>query len=98
LAPAARAVLRRHDWPGNLRELANLLRTLVALAAPGTVLGLDDLPADIQGAKPAGEPDLDTLRDEALGRALERHRGNVSAAARALGVHRSTLYRRIGRR
>ena len=99
LAPAAREALRRHDWPGNLRELANLLRTLVALAAPGTVIGIADLPADMTGS-PTGavpdESDLRALTEEALGRALERHRGNVSAAARALGVHRSTLYRRLG--
>ncbi|TWB52821.1 sigma-54-dependent Fis family transcriptional regulator [Nitrospirillum viridazoti] len=97
LAPAARDRLRRHDWPGNLRELANLLRTLVALSPPGTLIAPADLPPDLAPAAQTGAPapSLKTREDDAIRQALERHRGNISAAARELGVHRSTLHRRM---
>ncbi|MEE3624307.1 sigma-54-dependent Fis family transcriptional regulator [Nitrospirillum sp. BR 11752] len=102
LAPATRTLLRRHDWPGNLRELANLLRTLVALSPPGAMITPADLPADLGGRAPKDlgtathpTPSLKAREDDAIRQALARHRGNVSAAARELGVHRSTLHRRL---
>ncbi|MDE1150665.1 MAG: sigma-54-dependent Fis family transcriptional regulator [Azospirillaceae bacterium] len=94
LSPAARDRLRRHDWPGNLRELSNLLRTLVVLSPPGTLVMPDDLPANLAPAAEVG-PDLRTQADEAVRQALARHGGNISAAARDLGIHRSTLHRRL---
>ncbi|MEA1648360.1 sigma-54-dependent Fis family transcriptional regulator [Nitrospirillum sp. BR 11164] len=97
LAPAARDRLRRHDWPGNLRELANLLRTLVALSPPGALVTPADLPPDLASAAPVDTPapNLKTREDDAIRQALARHQGNISAAARELGVHRSTLHRRM---
>ncbi|NMG54581.1 sigma-54-dependent Fis family transcriptional regulator [Aromatoleum aromaticum] len=92
LSPELAAFVRRYPWPGNLRQLDNLLRTLLALVDDGTLLTPTHLP--------------DTLRDDAapqaggdaaLQAALARHGGNASAAARALGISRSTLYRRLGR-
>ncbi|MBB6250857.1 sigma-54-dependent Fis family transcriptional regulator [Nitrospirillum iridis] len=108
LAPAARDRLRRHDWPGNLRELANLLRTLVALSPTGTLIAPADLPAELEeplagtavlggGEGQAVHPtsSLKAREEDAIRQALARHRGNVSAAARELGVHRCTLHRRL---
>ncbi|WP_044561601.1 sigma-54-dependent Fis family transcriptional regulator [Azospirillum sp. B4] len=97
LAPAARAALRRHDWPGNLRELANLLRTLVALSPAGTLITPADLPPDLvpTPASAISSVSLKVREDDAIRQALARHGGNISAAARDLGIHRSTLHRRL---
>jgi transcriptional regulator of acetoin/glycerol metabolism len=74
------------------------------LAGPAGVVEADMLPADIRGAAPpppaAGGDDptnLQAMTDAAIRDALAAHGGNVSRAARALGVHRSTLYRRLPR-
>ncbi|MBE7733964.1 sigma-54-dependent Fis family transcriptional regulator [Devosia faecipullorum] len=92
--------LEAHDWPGNLRELANTLHATSALAGPGQRVGLDDLPNHIQPPArrtspltPSGE--LGELTEAAMRRVVELNRGNLSAAARALGIDRSTLYRRL---
>jgi transcriptional regulator of acetoin/glycerol metabolism len=97
LTPAARQRLLNHDWPGNLREMSNLLHTLFALAEDGSWIDTDSLPADI-AMNPEAEPSgkLSELTDDLLRKAVDEHSGNMSAAARQLGLHRSTLYRRLG--
>ncbi len=117
LAPELVALFARHPWPGNIRQLASLLRTAVALTPGEPVLGprhlpedfLDDLapPAERPAAPPtfvAEPPDgaggrqamsLDALTLGAIEQALRLHGGNVSAAARSLGVARNTVYRRL---
>jgi transcriptional regulator of acetoin/glycerol metabolism len=89
-----------HDWPGNLREMANTLNATAALAGAGNAVTLDDLPNHIQTRGPVAVamlPDgpLGSVTEAMMQRALEQHRGNFSAAARALGIDRSTLYRRL---
>jgi sigma-54 dependent transcriptional regulator, acetoin dehydrogenase operon transcriptional activator AcoR len=96
LTAAARQKLLEHSWPGNLRELSNLLRTLVALAEDGSWIDTDSLPQEItvsMQTEPSGK--LSDLTDELLRKAIDEHSGNMSAAARQLGLHRSTLYRRL---
>jgi transcriptional regulator of acetoin/glycerol metabolism len=98
------AALAAYDWPGNLRQLDACLRTLVALSEPGDVLGPDALPEYVHHAIPAaaGTPatppagDLQSLTEAAMRQALDACNGNVSRAARRLGISRSTLYRRLG--
>lgn len=97
---------RRHRWPGNLRQLTSLLRTALALLDGEGELQRAHLPEDFfeteTGAGAGGGPDrpasLEKLKANAIERALIEHRGNVSAAARALGISRNTIYRRLGRR
>ncbi|HEX7917548.1 sigma-54-dependent Fis family transcriptional regulator [Rudaea sp.] len=107
LDAAALDLLAGYDWPGNLRQLTGTLRTLIALAGPGGGIGVQDLPAMFQGASsspsavaagadPAIGAELCEITERAMRQALDKHAGNVSAAARSLGVSRSTLYRRLG--
>jgi transcriptional regulator of acetoin/glycerol metabolism len=96
--------LLAYPWPGNLRQLTNVIRTALAMAAGESGIGLRHLPDELLGHETGG-----TARDAPPGaalslqdnewmtieRALQAHPGNVSAAARALGISRNTLYRRI---
>lgn len=96
LTEAARQKLLEYRWPGNLRELSNLLHTLVALTEDGGWIDTDALPQDVASympADPSGK--LSVLTDELLRKAIEEQSGNMTAAARQLGLHRSTLYRRL---
>ncbi|WP_313379449.1 sigma-54-dependent Fis family transcriptional regulator [Achromobacter insolitus] len=95
------AILAAYAWPGNYRQLVAVLRTLHVLAGPAGMVDMDMLPADIRSAsavpQSVGDADpanLQAMTDAAIRDALAAHGGNVSRAARALGVHRSTLYRR----
>ena len=91
LRPEALQLLERLPWPGNVRELAVALH---ATHAP--VIGVDDLPADLR-AQAARVPTsgLQRLEAEAISRALAGCGGNKRDAARALGISRSTLYRKL---
>ena len=96
-APECMPILRGYDWPGNVRELRNLVERAVVLARTNPVepdelqsfLGID-VPVRQDGALKAA---LDRAEREAVERALAAERGVVSAAARALGVERASLYR-----
>ena len=96
IAPGALAALAAHSWPGNVRELEHAIERAVLLAADGDTIEEGDLLL-----RPAGmSAQLDRMTlDEAervlIRRALERHDGNVSRAAAALGLSRSALYRRL---
>ncbi|TNC09904.1 sigma-54-dependent Fis family transcriptional regulator [Methylobacterium terricola] len=102
LSQSCEAALAEATWPGNLRQLAACLRALAALAETGEVLGPEDLPEGVASRParaPAARPEreagrLDILAQETMRAALAAHGGNVSRAARSLGISRSTLYRR----
>ena len=112
MAPEVMVLLRRHHWPGNVRQLHNLLRTAVAMADDGTIAPAhlpDDFLDELRdGGRPVvkavlAEPGEEVLSDssrlqdvtlEAIVRMLQQHQGNVSAAARALGISRTTIYRK----
>jgi DNA-binding NtrC family response regulator len=95
---AACRVLREHAWPGNVRELDHTIERAV-LMAQGTLITADDLGLrpDNGGATPIEEMSLEEVEYYLIKKALERHGGNVSQAAEALGLSRSALYRRLQR-
>ena len=94
LDPAARACLLAQPWPGNVRQLRTVLRTLVALSEDGHI-GLDELPADCCGARlplPSSATPVDSAREE-LRAVLDDCHWQMTRAAKRLGVSRNTLYR-----
>lgn len=99
LAPDAVRALQAHRWPGNVRELKNLIERLMILA-PRNEIAAEDLPfvASEAAAIPPDAP-LKGARDDFERRyilaALRRHRGNVTRAAKTLGLERSNLYRKL---
>ncbi|MCW5723216.1 MAG: sigma-54-dependent Fis family transcriptional regulator [Devosia sp.] len=98
LPAAALDQLAAYRWPGNFRELAGRLRAIAALHDPGEPIAPAALP---QAGEVLAEPeikwngDLGALTEDAMRRAVAAHKGNLSAAARALNIDRSTLYRRL---
>jgi transcriptional regulator with GAF, ATPase, and Fis domain len=94
LSEAARAKLLAYRWPGNVRQLRNVLDSAVVLADENEIR-----PADL-ALRDSGSGDLDTLEIEHWERrliteALTRSGDNVPEAARLLGIGRATLYRKI---
>lgn len=90
--------LMLHNWPGNVRQLQSLLKVLLALADDGECLSVAALPAEYQDTTPS-VPARGLQQHEArlIADTLAKFNGNVSKAAQALGVARSTLYRRAVR-
>ncbi|GJG88998.1 sigma-54-dependent Fis family transcriptional regulator [Gemmatimonadetes bacterium T265] len=99
-APDALAALLAHPWPGNVRELGHAVERAVLMAAGPEVRAADLALAAPAGDAAAGAGALESMPLEdvervLIGKALQRHGGNVSHAARALGLSRSALYRRM---
>ncbi len=92
-----------HDWPGNVRQLENVVARALALNTTG-VLGPEDLPAPIGTAAAkltglaADMPSLEELSRRYAVHVLQHANGNKSEAARILDVDRKTLYRLIDAR
>ena len=97
LTRRAQTVLLRHPWPGNVRELDHAVERGVLLAQGSLVrsadLGLRTGPSG--GAVRLEEMSLDEVERHLIQRTLARHEGNVSQAAKALGLSRSAMYRRL---
>ncbi|MCK9194705.1 MAG: hypothetical protein M0P19_12625, partial [Nevskia sp.] len=122
LSDAVWQIFLKHQWPGNIRELRNLLRSLIIMSADSEIQ-VSDLPQDFIDEMEYSVSDDTPLPDaslpgssaaktssvsgdgialadyEALGirMALTQSKGNVSEAARILGITRPTLYKKISR-
>lgn len=101
--PAALARLRQHPWPGNVRELQHAVERAVILAA-GPALQPQDFPltppaestTPAQDSAPPPEPlQLLEVEKNTILRVIERHNGNLTQAAKELGITRTALYRRL---
>jgi transcriptional regulator of acetoin/glycerol metabolism len=115
VSPEVMALFKRHNWPGNFRQLTNLLRTALVMAGPQREVKIEHLPEDFledvgsadaptaaandstasAGLSLPASAKLEDVELLTIQRALDEHGGNVSAAARALGVSRNTIYRKL---
>ena len=98
-----------HSWPGNIRQLRNVLRGMIAMRTSDR-LDIGNLPSDYGIGVPAAETQLRELSPEtqslnplekaeraALLREIDLHHGNISRVASKLGIGRNTLYRKMRR-
>ena len=108
LATEVLAKLSQHPWPGNLRQYVSVLRTASAMLDPGEeCISWQHLPDDLieelnampqqtkQSIADSGPENLEELSRTAIRQALENSSGNISEAARRLGISRQTLYRKM---
>ncbi len=129
LSPEVAALLARCPWPGNVRQLFNVLRTACVMAAGERAIRREHLPDDFLDevgaldtrtttmptgraetpaiaaaapAQPIGVPadnpagrSLDDIEIDAIRRALDAAGGNISEAAKRLGISRNTIYRKL---
>jgi DNA-binding NtrC family response regulator len=104
LTAEALEALRAYHWPGNVRELQNVVERSVVLV-DGPTIGVDDLPLELSlGATASTETDGLTLNEasdrferQIVLRTLDRVDGNMSEAARVLGLHRNSLKAKLDR-
>ena len=100
--PDVLSALMQHDFPGNVRELENIIEHAFIMCR-GTVIGMEHLPEHLRpkSSAPRVRNGVDsTLRDAeatAILAALERNKWNRAATARELGIHSTTLWRKIRR-
>jgi sigma-54 dependent transcriptional regulator, acetoin dehydrogenase operon transcriptional activator AcoR len=105
-APDIMQMFKRHNWPGNLRQLTNLLRTAMVMTDDDHQIRYEHLPddflEDINGApsqvyitNKATMDGLEQITLSAIQQSLAAHGGNVSATAKALGISRNTIYRKL---
>jgi transcriptional regulator with PAS, ATPase and Fis domain len=104
LTPPALDLLRRHDWPGNIRELANIIEQVYVRTEGDRILAEDfadilpdaplDRPASAKGKRPLAAT-MDDLERSLILEALADSRGNKLEAARSLGLSRTNLYAKL---
>ncbi len=107
LSEAALTHLKKYDWPGNIRELQNVIERAVILS-PDTTIDIDDLNSNIEQVLETEQVDITHLENPMnirqqiqqeqitqLSQALKVANGNIAAAARHMGIARSTLFHRL---
>jgi len=93
---AAGRALLRHSWPGNVRELAHVVERAVLMASEDEIRAADLGLIETEDRRAALEElTIEEVEKILMQKALQRHDGNVSQAARALGISRSAFYRRL---
>lgn len=105
ISPEVLELFQRYDWPGNIRELTNVLER-ASYAADGPQIEMEHLPLFLQDvrARRGGERQRSNLRQavreaerDAVLRALKMAKGNKAKAAKLLGIHRTALYQKLMR-
>jgi two-component system response regulator HydG len=104
ITDGAQTALSNYDWPGNIRQLRNCIRTMVVMCDRDRLDVQDILPEitqsrqQIAGSRPAaslGAVSLDELEKQAIEETLAKTKGNREKTARILGIGERTLYRKI---
>ena len=96
----ALSLLMAHTWPGNVRELENVIERAFIMCQQD-LIGLEHLPEELTTRGPSSSPasDIQSAHDlldaQAIRTALEQNQYHRVAAARSLGIHKTTLYRRM---
>jgi transcriptional regulator of acetoin/glycerol metabolism len=93
-SPAAMQLMLRHNWPGNVRQLRDVLRQVQQRRRAGAILP-QDLPPECWTVSRRVLSPLESMERDAIVQSLRDHDGNKIRAARALGMSRATIYRRI---
>ncbi len=102
VSSGAMALFMAYDWPGNIRELENVIERAFILCASG-IITEEHLPRELSAVQETGTPACNTSLDAAhaatdklaIQTALENNGYNRTAAARELGIHKATLFRRM---
>ncbi len=99
LHPDAMEAMQRYAWPGNIREMKNVIERAVLLGGQGELsrrdLLFDARPQLANGWRPEGELTLDALERQYIGWMVEQCGGKVAEAAKRLDVPKSTLYQKL---
>lgn len=100
LTTDALSLMMAYDWPGNIRELENIIERAFILCHDG-LIDVKHLPAELTTGD-ASNVDIENVRKahelldiQIIQAALNQHQGNKAAAARELGIHKTTLYRKM---
>ena len=98
MSPSAIEKLTRYPWPGNIRELQHILERTVIMAENKEIRP-KDLKLDTLSHTPASSSNLnlEEIEKHTIVKALQKHQYNLSAAARDLGLGRTTLYRKMNK-
>lgn len=98
IAPSTYKKLSKYSWPGNIRELQHAIERAIIMSE-GNVLMPDDFFFLVQKADNQNEAadnlNLDDVEKNVILRAINKHSGNISKAAKELGLTRASLYRRL---
>ncbi len=97
VSPDVLKIVMNHDYPGNIRELENVLEHAFVLCSGGIILA-QHLPDGLLASKTASASTAETMEEleaQFLTTALERNNWNRTAVAKELGIHKTTLYRKI---
>lgn len=97
ITPEVLGILMNYDYPGNIRELENIIEHAFVLCR-GAMIGVDCLPKNMQpvgSAQPSHNKSLQDLEAAFLVAELKKHNWNRSKTADALGVHKTTLWRKL---
>ncbi len=97
LSPEVEEIFLSYDWPGNIRELKNIITRIIVILE-GEKITLDTLPNEllmVKSAKTAPVVSLEELERKAIINTLSYYNNNILKSAKALGITRATLYRKI---
>jgi DNA-binding NtrC family response regulator len=103
VAPDVLAQVVAYEWPGNIRELRHAVERAMIMSRGENLQAADLVPvSESSPAQPAAQPltanaelNLEHMEKNVIEAALRKHRGNISHAARELGITRTSLYRRM---